>query len=189
LKDRPELLGRRERVVASEELLKAAKALNIGSLSAVGTIGVTKYWDVHEGGIHDNQVAPLWGAGATAKFPIFTGFRIQNQIREAAHRQGETEQDLQNLANEVMLQIVRAYLTQTTNAEQIGLERERVSFAQEALSLAQERYKLGLSPIVEVVRATTVLFEAESRLAEAQYIYKISKAAVAYAIGQDYKRF
>lgn len=123
------------------------------------------------------------------KFPIFTGFRIQNQIKEAGHHKEETEQELQNLANEVVLQIVRAYLTQTTNAEQIALERERVAFAKEALVLAQERYRLGLSPIIEIVRATTALFESESRLAEALYIYKTSEAVIAYATGQDYKRF
>ncbi len=189
LKDRPELLGSQDRLVATDELLKAAHALNFGSLSAVGTIGATKYWDVHDSGIHDNQVAPLWGAGATAKFPLFTGFRIQNQIKEAGHHKGEAEQELQNLANEVVLQIVRAYLTQTTNAEQITLERERVVFAKEALTLAQDRYRLGLSPIIEVVRATTALFESESRLAEALYIYKTSEAVVAYATGQDYQRF
>ncbi|MER3425534.1 MAG: hypothetical protein C4293_22135, partial [Nitrospiraceae bacterium] len=30
---------------------------------------------------------------------------------------------------------------------------------------------------------------AESRLAQAQYIYKTSEAAVAYASGQDYQRY
>lgn len=189
LKDRPELLGGRDRLVASEELRKAMRALNFGSVSAVGTIGVTKYWDVHEGGIHDDQVAPLWGAGATAKFPLFTGFRIQNQITESDHHKGEAEQEIQNIANEVILQVARAYLTLTANAEQIALERERVAFAGEALLLAQERYRLALGPIVEIVRATTLLFEAESHLAEAQYIYKTSEAAVAYATGQDYTRY
>lgn len=123
------------------------------------------------------------------KFPLFTGFRIQNQIKEANHRKGETEEELQNLANDIVLQIVRAYLTRTTNAEQITLEQERVAFAKEALVLAQERYRLGLNPIVEVVRATAALFESESRLAEARYIYKTSESVVAYATGQDYKRF
>ncbi len=88
-----------------------------------------------------------------------------------------------------MLQIVRAYLTRTTNAEQIVLEEERVTIAKEALMLAQERYRLGLNPIVEVVRATAAVFESESRLAEARYIYKTSESVVAYATGQDYKRF
>jgi outer membrane protein len=123
------------------------------------------------------------------KFPIFTGFRIQNQVKEASHRKGETEEEVQSLANEIVLQIVRAYLTRTTNAEQIALEQERVAFSKEALLLAQERYRLGLSPIVEVVRATAVLFESESRLAEARYIYKTSESVVAYATGQEYKRF
>ena len=103
LSDRPELLGNRDRLVASEELLKAVKALNFGSLSAVGSIGITKYGDVHDNDIPSDGVAPFWGAGATMKFPIFTGFRIQNQIKEAGHHRGETEQELQNLANEVVL--------------------------------------------------------------------------------------
>ena len=189
LSDRPELLGNRDRLLAREELLKAVKALNFGSLSVVGSIGITKYGDVHDAGIPSDGVAPFWGFGATMKFPIFTGFRIQNQIKEAGHHKEETEEELQNLANEIVLQIVRAYLTRTTNAEQIVLEQERVSFAKEALMLSQERYRLGLSPIVEVVRATAALFESESRLAEARYIYKTSEAVVSYATGQEYKRY
>jgi outer membrane protein len=189
LSDRPELLGNRDRLVANEELLKAVKSLNFGSLTAVGSLGITKYGDVHDGGIPPDGVAPFWGVGATMKLPLFTGFRIQNQIKEAGHRKGETEEELQSLANEIVLQIIRAYLTRTTNAEQIALEQERVTFAKEALLLARERYRLGLSPIVEVVRATALLFESESRLAEARYIYKTSESVVAYATGQEYKRF
>jgi outer membrane protein TolC len=186
---RPELLSGRDRIVASEEFLRAAQALHFGSVTAVGSVGITKYGTVHDGGIPSDGLAPFWGLGATAKLPIFTGFRIQNQIKEAGAHKGESEAELQSIANEVVLQVVRAYLTKTTNAEQIALEQDRVMFAKEALTLAQERYRLGLSPIVEVVRATTGLFEAESRLKEAQYIYKTSEAALAYATGQDYKRF
>jgi len=189
LSDRPELLGNRDRLVASEELLKAVKALNFGSLSAVGSVGATKYGTVHDSGIPSDGVATLWGGGATMKFPLFTGFRIQNQIKEASHRKGETEEELQNLANEIVLQIVRAYLTRTTNADQITLEQERVALSREALLLAQGRYRLGLSPIIEVVQATALLFDSESRLAESRYIYKISESVVAYATGQEYKRF
>lgn len=189
LNDRPELLGNRDRLVASEELLRAVKTLNFGSLSAVGSVGITKYGEIHDGGIQPDGVAPFWGFGVTMKLPLFTGFRIQKQIEEAGHHKGETEEELRNLANEIVLQVIRAYLARTTNAEQIALEQERVTFAREALMLAQERYRLGLSPIVEVVRATAALFESESRLSEARYIYKTSEAAVAYATGQGYKSY
>lgn len=189
LQHRPELLGSRAKIHATEEILKAVTALNFGSLSAVGSLGVTKYWDAHDGGIQNDQVAPFWGVGATARLPLFTGFKIQNQIAEAGHLRGEAEYELQELLNEVVLQVVRGYLTQITNAEQIVLERERVSYAKEALALAQERYRIGLSPILDVIRATAATFEAESRLAEAQHIYKISEVVVAYATGQDYQRY
>lgn len=189
LQNRPELLGARDKIQASEELLKAVKALHFGSVSAVGSLGVTKFWDAYDNGIRNNEVAPFWGVGATARLPLFTGFKIHNQIAEAGHARGEAEYERQDLANEVILQIMRAYLTQTTNAQQIALEQERVSYALEALGLAQERYRIGLSPILDVIRATAVAFEAESRLAEAQYIYKTSEVVLAYATGQDYLRY
>jgi outer membrane protein len=189
-KQRPELLGGRDRLQASDELVKAVKALHFGSLSAVGSFGMTKYGDVHDNGIPpDGFPAPFWGAGATGRLPIFTGFQITNKVKEAEHHRGASEQELQHLANEVVLQVVRAYLTRTTNAQQIDLERDRVAYADDALNLAQQRYRLGLSPIIEVVRAAEALFAAQSRLAQAQYIYKTSEAALAYATGQDYQRF
>ncbi|BCA56167.1 putative Outer membrane protein TolC [Nitrospira sp. KM1] len=189
LNDRPELLGNRDRISASRELLQAVKSQHFGSLSAVGSIGMTQYGTVHDDGIPPDGGAPFWGFGATMQLPLFTGFRIQSQAKEADHRKGETEEELNMLANDIVLQIVRASLTNTTNAEQIALEEERVALASSALQLAQERYRLGLSPIVEVVRATEMLFESESRLAEARYIYKTSESLIAYATGQDYKRY
>lgn len=189
LQERPELLGGQAQLLARAELLKAAKALHYGSLTAVGVIGITKYGDIHDSGIPPDGVAPFWGVAATVRVPIFAGFKIQNQVKEAQHHHGEHEHELRNVANEVILQVVRAFLSQNSNAEQIVLENERLSFAQEALTLASGRYRLGLSPVVEVIQAMTAYFEAQARVIEAQYIYKTSEAALAYAIGKGYKNY
>jgi outer membrane protein len=189
LSHRPELLGSQDKIQASKEFLEAVKTLHFGDITAVGTLGITKYGDVHDAGIPSDGVAPMWGFGVSARVPLFTGFKIQNQIVEAGHRKGEAEQELQNVANEVTLQVIKASLGQIASAEQIVLEQERTAFAKEAVNLAQARYKLGLSSIVEVVQATAALFDAESRLAEAQYVYKKSQALVAYAAGQDYRKY
>lgn len=189
LEDRPELHGAEDRLSAKEELVRAAEALHFGSITAVGTLGITKYGDVHDGGIPEDGVAPLWGVGATARLPIFTGFNIRNKVKEAGHRRGEAEFEVENIANEVVLQVARAYLAQQSNADQIPLEEERVVISGEALALAQERYRLGLGSIVEVVRSATAVLEAEARLAEAQFLYKMSEATLAYATGRDYQRY
>jgi outer membrane protein len=189
LKNRPELLGSQDRLQATRELLEAVKALHLGEISAVGAAGITQYGDVHDGGIPPDGFATFWGFGVTARLPLFTGFKIQQQIVEADHRRGQAEQDIQQTANEVTLQVIRATVGQIAAAEQIRLEEERVAFAKEAVDLAQARYKLGLSSIVEVIRAVTALLDAESRLAEARYVYKKSQALVAYAAGQDYLKY
>jgi len=186
---RPELLGARDKFQTSEEFLTAMKALNYGSISAVGVVGASRFFDVHEGGLHNDELLPIWGGAATIRFPLFTGFKVQNQIAEAVHHKGEDEQDLQQTLNEVTFQIIRAYLAQVSNGEQIPVEQERVNVAREALSLAQERYKMGLASIVEVVQSTALVFQAESRLAELQYIYRLGDAALGYAAGQTYQRY
>lgn len=186
---RPELLGSKDRIKARDELVKSAKALAYGSVTGIAVYGTTRYFSTHESGMHDNQIAPFYGVGATLRYPIFTGFKVESQVKEAMFRKGEAEYELQSEANEVVLQVVRSYLTEKTNADQIELEKQRVAFAIEALQLSQERYRIGLSPIIEVVRATTARFEAESRLAEAQYIYKTSQAAVAFAVGREYRKY
>jgi outer membrane protein len=189
LQNRPELLEGRHKLQASEELLTAVRSLHYGSVSGVGVLAVSKFWDVHDGGLHNNEVAPFWGLGATGRLPLFAGFKIQQQVREAEALKGEAEEDLRDIANDVVMQVIRAYLAVTSNAEQVGLEEERVKVAREALQLAQDRYRLGLSSIIDVIQATTMLYEAEARLAESQALYRISQSAVAYAAGQDYRRY
>ncbi len=189
IQNRPELLGAVDHRQARQELLHAAKSLHFGSFTAVGVAALTQYGDVHEGGIPKDGFAPFWGAGATARVPIFTGFRIQNEIREAGHHLGESEHELKNVANEVGLQVTRAYLAIIGNAQQIPLEDQRVALARESLQLAEERYRVGLSSILDVIQAATLLFESESRFIEAQYLYQISQAALAHATGSDYKTY
>jgi outer membrane protein len=114
---------------------------------------------------------------------------ITSQIDEATHRKNGSEQDLQFIGNEVVLQAIRAYLSQGTAAEQIRLEEKRVALAEEAFALASERYRLGLASILDLTTATTALFEAKTLLTEAQYVYKSSEAVVAYAAGKDYQKY
>jgi len=189
LKNRPELLGGQDRLRASDELLRAVKALNLGSVSAVGVAAVTQYYQAYDTGVKDNETSPFWGFGATLRIPLFTGFMVTNQIEEASHHKGEAEQELRLIGNEIVLQAIRAYLSQTAAAEQIRLEEQRVTFARDAYKLARERYRLGLASILDLATATAALFEAQSLLAEAQYVYKSSEAVVAYAVGKDYQKY
>jgi outer membrane protein len=66
-------------------------------------------------------------------------------------------------------------------AIEAGLQNHPI--LQEALSLAKQRYKLGLGSIVEVTRSEVGLTAAQTKLAEARYDYKIAEVTLAYAVG------
>ncbi|MEP6887563.1 MAG: TolC family protein [Nitrospirales bacterium] len=87
------------------------------------------------------------------------------------------------------LEITDSYLGLQTAQQQIKVEEKAVESARNALTLAKERYRLGLSSIVEVTTATTVLLSAEVRLAEARYAAQAHTLAVAYATGKGYRDF
>jgi outer membrane protein len=193
LEKRPELLGSKDRIQAAEEALKAAKALNFGSITAIGTAGYT-WWSREEqpsGGAVSNPGAKLgwWGAGGTSAFPLYTGGRIQGQIEESEARKGETESDSRAIANDVVLQVAQAYLSRLTAEQQIKVAEEKVAQSREALTLARERYKAGLGSVLDVVTATADLLSAEVGLAQSQYDYRASEAALAYSTGAEYARY
>ncbi|BCA56168.1 putative Outer membrane protein TolC [Nitrospira sp. KM1] len=190
---RPELQGSREHIQAAEEAVKAAKAMRFGSVSAIGTLSYT--WWGHEertdGRKVNNPGAQLgwYGVGVTADVPLYAGGRIEAQIDEADARRGETEAGTRSLANDIVLQVMRAYFSRLTAAQHIEVAKEKVAHAREALTLARERYKAGLSSIIEVTTATAGLLSAEVELTESQYEYRASDAALAYSTGSEYGRY
>jgi outer membrane protein len=115
--------------------------------------------------------------------PIFTGGLIENQIKEASAQQAAAMAQSANIEQALTQQVTTAYLDTLTFAQQIKLGEELVKTAQEALSLAKQRYKLGLGTVVEVTQAEVGLTAAQTKLAEAQYDYKIAEVTLAYAAG------
>ena len=121
--------------------------------------------------------------GGVVSVPIFTGFLIQNQVAEATAQQRETQAIYRTVAQDVQLQVKDSFLDVVTLLPQIKLAEQQVVIAREALSLAGQRYKLGLSSIVEVTQSEVAVTTAETRLAETQYDAKIAEARLRYAVG------
>lgn len=187
---RPELLGSEAQVRAAEEAVKAAEALKYGHVDALGTLAYT-WWGSKEyetSGAVKNPGKQLgwYGAAVASSFPLFTGGRIESQAEEAEARKGQAAADTRSIANDVVLQVFQAYISRLMAKEQIEVAKKRVATAQEALDLAQARYKQRLGPILEVMIATTDLLSAEVGLAQARYEYRTSQVALAYATGSGY---
>jgi outer membrane protein len=175
----PELRKARELVASAEARLRATKRQYLPTVSAFASAGDYHAFDstrnVSEGG--------WWTATGMISMPLFTGFLIENQVREASAQQVAAEATSMNIEQALTQQVTNSYLDTITHAQQIKLAEEQVMTAQEALRLAKQRYKLGLGSVVEVTQSEVALTAAQTRLADSQYDYKIAEVTLAYAAG------
>lgn len=176
---RPELLALKERIRTAEHRIRAAHTTNFPTFQVVGGAGDTE----HISNRPNLQEGGWWGVGGVVSVPLFTGFLIQNQVAEATAQQRETQAIFFAAAQNVQLQVKDSFLDVVTLIQQIRVAEQQVIIAREALSLARQRYKLGLSSVVEMTQSEVAVTAAETRLAETQYDAKISAARLRYAIG------
>ncbi len=175
----PELQRAKEFARSAEARLQATKRLYLPTISAVASAGDYEVFDTSR----NQRTGGWWTAGGLVSMPLFTGFLIENQVREASSQQAAAEAGSLNIEQALTQQVTTAYLDTVTFEQLIKLAQEQVKTAQEALQLARERYRLGLGSIVEVTQSEVALFGAQTRLAEAQYDYKIAEVTLAYAAG------
>jgi len=176
---RPELLSLKERMRTAQHRIDAATRSNFPVVQALGSAGDTEHISdrpaLREGG--------WWGVGAAVSVPLFTGFLIQNQVAEARAQFREAEAGYLALVRDVQLQVTDSFLDLGTLIRQVKVSQDLLAYAREALSLAQQRYRLGLSSIVEVTQSEIAVTGADTRLAETQYNAKIAEARLRYAVG------
>lgn len=175
----PELQRARELTRSADSRLTATKRQYLPTVSAIASAGDYQTFDPNR----DQRTGGWWTAGALVSVPLFTGFLIENQVREANAQKNAADANSLNIEQALTQQVTNAYLDTVTFAQQIKLTEEQVKTAQEALQLARQRYKLGLGSVVEVTQSEVALTSAQTRLAEAQYDYKIAEATLVYAAG------
>lgn len=106
--------------------------------------------------------------------PIFNGFRREQQIEQANVQQRNAEQDVRAQELRVSTEVTSAFL-QLRNAQQtVTLQDENVRSARTALSLAQERYRVGAISIVDLMQARADFERAETDRINA--IYDVQRA-------------
>jgi outer membrane protein len=173
----PEVRKAKEVTASAQARYRAMKRQYLPVVSAMASGGNYDTFDSSR----NVPTGGWWTAGAMISVPLFTGFAIENQVREAAAQQSAAAAGTANVQQALTQQVTTSFLETVTLAQQIKLAEEQVQTAQEALQLAKQRYKLGLGSVVEVTTSEVAVTMAQTRLADVQYDYKIAEVTLAYA--------
>jgi outer membrane protein len=176
LRDRPELVGLRLDVGAATSYATAERDLWLPTLSAVGTAGVTPFRE-------DELGSRYAAAGFNLHIPIFNG-RLYGALRNEADARARAQgQYLRDLQDRIVRDVRTAWLNANSGFQRLSLTDQLLYEATQAFDLAQARYKLGLSSIVELSQAQLGLTQAEITQASAKYDYQTKLAVLDYQLG------
>ena len=118
------------------------------------------------------------------RFHSSPAFRIDAQAEEARLRQKASEQQARALSDTIARDVRVAVLNTQTAFRRIGVAEQFRNQTAQALLLAQTRYKLGLSSIVELSQAQLQSTQAAVSAVNARFAYLLALRALDYARGQ-----
>ncbi len=148
------------------------------TISAAGTVGSVP--------IRPDQyfTSNWWGAvGVNVNVPIFNGFLFTAQAKEATIRARATAEQSRNLRDGIVRDVRTAWLAANTAYQRVTVSAQLLEEANLALKLAETRYKMGLSSIVELSQAQYQQTDAAIGNTDAEYQYRLALATLNYQIG------
>jgi outer membrane protein len=177
LRNRPDLAQMRYERDASVKFARAERDLRNPTISAVGSAGVVP---LHDSRLNDTFAA----AGVNLSVPIFEGMLFSAREKEADLRARAEDENVRDAENNVIRDVRIAALNVNLAARRVDLTAQLLASANEAFDLAQERYKVGASSIVELSQAQLSQTEAQIAQAKAKYDYRVRSAILSYQTGQ-----
>jgi outer membrane protein len=117
-------------------------------------------------------------------FPVFQGFTRQRQVAEA--RAAAEDAELDRRAEELRIQtaVTQAYDELLTAVAVVGIETRNREVAEEQLTLAQERYRLGAGAFLELLEAQSSMSAAERDFLNARYRFHGATWSLEAAVGE-----
>jgi outer membrane protein len=176
LRDRPDVARERLSVESDERFARAERALWFPTISLVGAGGLTPY---HQFGLSDQYSA----VGVNVTVPVTNGSLFSARHAQALFQLSEQQQRLQDLENRVARDTQIAWLDAQTAYQRLDVTSQLLMQATDALDLAQQRYNLGLSSIVELTQAQLNLTEAQIADVTARYEYQSQTSALKFQTG------
>ena len=172
---RPEFRTAEATVLAREAGVRSAEAAGKPRLSTFIAAGR------QDSGI---QAANSSSLGVNLTIPLFTGYRNTYEIAAAQTQADLARVERDRVANQVALEVWRAYYRLQSETEADRRSADLVESAAAAERLALGRYQAGLGILLDVLTAQANLAQARQSQLQTHLGLRVARAELAQAIGE-----
>lgn len=177
LRNRPEVIRQGFDVQSAQSFATAERDLWFPTISAAGAAGLIPYRQ-------DTLDSRYAAAGFNVNIPIFNGRLFNARHTEASSQARAQQQYLRDLQDRIVRDVHTAWLNAGSAFQRLSVTEQLHAEATQAFELAQSRYGLGLSSIVELSQAQLNETQAQIMKVSAQYEYASQIANLNYQLGR-----
>ncbi|GAC65960.1 outer membrane channel protein TolC [Edwardsiella tarda] len=121
--------------------------------------------------------------GLSFNLPLYSGGATNSQVKQAQYNFVAASEALDGAHRSVVQNVRSSFNNISAAISGVAAYKQAVVSAQSSLDATQAGYQVGTRTIVDVLNATTALYNAKQNLANARYDYLISQLNIKYALG------
>jgi outer membrane protein len=181
LANNPALLAMRSREVAARWNSRSAYSQFLPTLSATASTGRSK---INQGSSPTYYQTTPWTLGLSVSLPIYDAAARNSQVAQANYQNESMRQSIRARELQVRSDVASAWVALDVAYRTIAVQKDNQAAADEALALAQERYRVGSGSIVDLLTAQVTAETAGYNYVSAVYNYHKAIATLEQAVGR-----
>ncbi|WP_171997901.1 outer membrane channel protein TolC [Cronobacter sp. JZ38] len=121
--------------------------------------------------------------GLSFSMPLYSGGSVTSQVKQAQYSFVGASEKLESAHRNVVQTVRSSYNNVNASISSIKAYEQAVVSAQSSLDAMEAGYSVGTRTIVDVLDATTTLYNAKQQLSSARYNYLINQLNIKSALG------
>ena len=165
----------------SEQQVKLAKDAYLPTLALTGNFTFTAYTDKFKNWFHSGESNHWYdsnGLGISLRVPVFDGFEKRSKIRKAKIDADNARIAYENTLKNLQTQYSNAINDQLNNERNYRKQRDNYRLAEDIHKVTMDRYREGVTSMVEVLQDEMSMSEAQNNYLTAHYNYEVSNLSV-----------
>lgn len=162
------------------------RSAETGHMPTLGLTASTNLASNHYNGDRSSGVNNISGnnqVGLSFNLPLYSGGSVTSQVKQAQYAFVAASEQLE-AAHRTTVQTVRSSFNNiNASISSINAYKQAVVSSQSSLDAMEAGYQVGTRTIVDVLNATTTLYNAKQQLANARYSYMINQLNIKSALG------
>jgi len=121
--------------------------------------------------------------GVTLNLPLYNGGVTNSRVQQAQYNFVGASEQLESAHRSVVQTVRSSFNNVSASVSSINAYKQAVISAQSSLDATEAGYEVGTRTIVDVLNATTTLYNAKQQLSSARYSYLINQLNIKSALG------